>query len=250
MGDAILSASPLFSDGSEAPAVPLQAAITKASLVFSLFIWSPAAPPSLNTTTVTITTQDINKMRQDLFFHFVPLTTHCAWLIGSSRLFSLSCHSWTNGVSVTPARRLDVAVTRPASWVSLSRHTAYWALQTAGSARKRGLTNVLCLHAWKRFESWINFTNSNSSIRGRLLFFFLFFLLHNYKLRAIISIRKSAQFVCFTALEICESITVISAVISVKQQGEQSFEATLSPIWDLTNPCVSLRLYVKYAAGA
>lgn len=35
-----------------------------------------------------------------------------------------------------------------------------------------------------------------------------------------------------------------------KQPGEQSFEATLSPIWDLTNPCVSLRLYVKYAAIA
>lgn len=35
-----------------------------------------------------------------------------------------------------------------------------------------------------------------------------------------------------------------------KQQGEQSFEATLSPIWDFTNPWVSLRLYIKYAAGA
>lgn len=35
-----------------------------------------------------------------------------------------------------------------------------------------------------------------------------------------------------------------------KQQGEQSFQAMPSPIWDLTNPYVTLRLYVKYAAAA
>lgn len=150
-------------------------------LLFSLCLHGYPSPSSLNTTTVTITTPDINKMHQDLFFHFVPLTTHCACLIGSSRLFSLSCHSWTNGVSVTPARCLDVAVTRSPSSVSLSRLTAYWALQTAGSARKRKLTKVLCPHAWKRLENWNNFTNSNSSIRGRRLFFF-YFIIESFKI--------------------------------------------------------------------
>lgn len=128
-------------------------------LLFSLCLYSYPSPPSLN----TITTPDINKMRQDLFFHFVPLTTHCAWLIGLSRLFSLSRRSWTNGVSVTPARRLDVAVTRPASWVSLRGLTAYWALTDSGLSEEARVNKRLMSTCLKTFRELI-------WIRGRRFF--------------------------------------------------------------------------------